>query len=131
MSTHFDKALHEMSSVAVVPPPPPESPWYVRHSPLWLLAAFIALLVTALLFGGRATPLQTAPTDIVTRLEDPDQGAMYLAPLAVWTDKAHLKDVTAMCTATGRCTVTYYNFGGVHGVTLQCAPKGCYPTGGW
>ncbi len=128
-SSHVNTTSSSMMSN--VAPSPPEPPWYGRNSLLWPVAGFIALLVTVLLFGGRTTPLQTAPTDIMNRLEDPDQGAAYLAPLAVWTDRARLKDVTAMCTATGRCTLTYWNFGGVHGVQLQCAPKGCYPVGGW
>lgn len=121
MSTHLENAAGPVIA---------QPPWYVRYSLVWwVLAAPLVLGVCILLFPARLQPFEDR--DIVDRLEDSTRGDVYLAPVIVWAEKAHLEKYNPVCTSTGRCTLTYFNFGGVHGVQLRCTAKGCYPVGGW
>ena len=121
MSTHLENAAGPVIA---------QPPWYVRCSPVWwALAGSLVLGAGILLFPARPQPFEDR--DIVDRLEDSTRGDVYLAPVIVWAEKAHLEKYNPVCTSTGRCTLTYFNFGGVHGVQLRCTAKGCYPVGGW
>jgi len=123
--THFVASLENATGPAIAQPP-----WYLRYNPMWLMVASFAIMLVNLLIL-TSPPRSQNQEDIKSRLEDPDQGATYLAPLVVWADKAHLEKYSPMCTSTGRCVLTYFSFGAVHGVQLQCTVKGCYPVGGW